>query len=301
MQRIFILFTLCLFAGIVVSQDHNGFIGTWIDNFGLTYKLCITEGQTRLEGAYNNFGIIQADLTDFSESATGNFYETYYQTDNECPRGDFNWHINGDTITGDYTCFDSLSGGEWTLTRVIPDDRPSHSECYVLLDSADDNDIEGAWNYNFADDDDEWDICIDGDDFFASYGEQGAVGSTYQFGKVFEGNRVLSGSYITIIDSYGNIQTGGSLIMLTEKTDLSSFNWVSPNTLSQVLTASSGSHFVTSDVEKVGNTEFRACERNADLSVGYDDDDDYYLSEDSSSANILSVGFACIVGIFALF
>merc|ERR1712137_1314089 len=221
MQRSLVFLAFCLLASFAAAQDHDGFIGTWIDNFGQTVKLCVTEGQPRLEGSYNQFGLIQADLSDFGETANGNWYDTYYQTDDECPRGEFSWHVNGNKITGQYTCFDGLSGGVWTLDRVIPQERPSHSECFVLSDTADDDDISGAWNLD-GDvlDDDDWDICIDDNQFTASYGGVGEVGSTYQFGRVFENGRILSGSYITVADNYGNIELGGSTLMLTEKPDL---------------------------------------------------------------------------------
>eukprot|EP00339_Tiarina_fusa_P002025 CAMPEP_0117033774 /NCGR_PEP_ID=MMETSP0472-20121206/24107_1 /TAXON_ID=693140 ORGANISM="Tiarina fusus, Strain LIS" /NCGR_SAMPLE_ID=MMETSP0472 /ASSEMBLY_ACC=CAM_ASM_000603 /LENGTH=305 /DNA_ID=CAMNT_0004742785 /DNA_START=28 /DNA_END=945 /DNA_ORIENTATION=- len=298
MQRFFVLFALCLLASFTVAQDHDGFIGVWVDNFGETVKLCITEGQTRLEGTYNQFGLIQADLSDFSETANGKFYDTYYQTDDECPRGDFTWHVNGNTITGHYSCFDGLEGGDWVLNRVIPQETPSHAECNVLSDSADDDDIEGAWNLDGnIEDDDDWNICLDGEQFTASHGEPGTVGSTYQFGRVFENGRILSGSYITVLDNYGNIGLGGTTIFLSEKTALSSFNWVSPNSVSQVIQAPPGSFFSISDVDKIGDTTSALCNRNSFLAVGYYDDDDFVPVFKSSPASVLSVSVAFVFAV----
>jgi len=301
MQRSLVFLAFCLLASFAAAQDHDGFIGTWIDNFGQTVKLCVTEGQTRLEGSYNQFGLIQADLSDFGETANGNWYDTYYQTDDECPRGEFSWHVNGNKITGQYTCFDGLSGGVWTLDRVIPQERPSHSECFVLSDTADDDDISGAWNLD-GDvlDDDDWDICIDDNQFTASYGGVGEVGSTYQFGRVFENGRILSGSYITVADNYGNIELGGSTLMLTEKTGLSSFNWVAPNTLDQVLQAPAGSQFTVSDISKISESSDAQCNRNAFLATGYYDDDDFVPVFRSSPASVLSISAALLIGVLAL-
>jgi len=302
MQRSLVFLAFCLLASFAAAQDHDGFIGTWVDNFGNTVKLCITEGQTRLEGSYNQFGLVQGVLSDFSETANGNWYETFYQTDDECPRGDFTWHVNGNTISGHWTCFDGLSGGEWNLDRVIPQERPSSAECYVLSDTADDNDIAGAWNLDGEGaDDDDWDICIDDDgQFTASYGGVGEVGSTYQFGRVFEDGRVLSGSYITIADNYGNIELGGTTIMLTEKTGLSSFNWVAPNSVNQVLQAPEGSHFEVAEVSKLDGTTQASCDRNQFLTVGYEDDDDFVPRFQSSPASALSLSVALLVAVLAL-
>merc|ERR1712227_259283 len=91
-----------------------------------------------------------ADLLDFGESATGTFYNTRYQTDDECPRGDFNWHLNGNTVRGSWVCYDHLSGGDWTLDRIIPQDRPSESECFTINDSANRNALHGAWDYDLV-------------------------------------------------------------------------------------------------------------------------------------------------------
>lgn len=280
-------FLFVFFFKIIVTQDHNGFVGTWVDNFGFTVQLCITDGQATLEGTYNEFGLIKADLLDFGESATGTFYNTRYQTDDECPRGDFNWHLNGNTVRGSWVCYDHLSGGEWTLDRIIPQDRPSESECFTINDSANRNALHGAWDYDFSyvDDDDDWDICIDGDVWFASYGEPGTVGSTYQFGEVFEDGLLLSGSYLTIVDSYGSIQAGGVTIELTEKTDVLSFNWVSPSTNTQAIQGSSAAHFTWNGIQQSPRDSTGSdCERNAFLSIGYYDDDDYIPNLESSGS-----------------
>merc|ERR1711991_1278019 len=84
---------------------------------------------------------------------------------------------------------------------------------------------------------------------FASYGEPGTVGSTYQFGEVFEDGLLLSGSYLTIVDSYGSIQAGGVTIELTEKTDVVSFNWVSPSTNAQAIQSSGAAHFTWNGIQ----------------------------------------------------
>jgi len=222
---LFVLFVSCLLVTLAFGQDHDGFIGVWSDNFGQTVNLCITEGQTKLEGSYNEFGLIQGALSDFGETANGFWYETFYQTDDECPWGEFTWHVNGNKITGHWSCFDGLSGGDWNLDRIIPQQRPSDAECFVLSNDLSGDDIEGAWNLDqYIGNGDDWDICIDGDSFVASYGEPGTVGSTYQFGRLHEDNRIARGSYVTVADNYGNIQLGGSMIFLTEETGLSSFN-----------------------------------------------------------------------------
>ena len=281
-------------------MDFNDFQGTWIDNNGLTVKLCVTD--RGLEGNVADFGIIQANLDDEFETAQGRFYFTYYQTDDQCPRGEFNWHVNGNKIQGRFVCYDSLSGGEWNLDRVIPQETPSDAECLALAEASQDGSVAGTWDrVNFADD---WDICIEGDEFVASYGNPGEVGSGYQFGRVFEEGRVLSGSYIEIANSYGFLQLGGVTLGYTVDETLTSFQWASPNSIAIVAATSDLASAATFGATRVSSSATQtACNRNAFLATGYEDDDDvvFYIDDDSSASvlqMVLGFGIAVVAALF---
>jgi len=298
MQRILIAFAL-LFALAAAQVDFNDFQGTWTDNYGLTVKLCVTD--RGLEGSISNFGFIQANLDDQFETANGRFYLSYYQTDDECPRGDFSWHVNGNKIQGRFVCYDSLSGGEWILDRVVPQNNPSDAECAALAEQAQLNTVAGSWDrVNFPDD---WDICIDGDNFVASYGVPGQIGSGYQFGRVFEEGRILSGSYIEIANAYGFLQLGGVSIGYAVDQTLTSYQWGSPNSLAFVAATGGNGGSATLGATLIGSATQSSCNRNAFLATGYHDDDDvvFYFDDDSSSSTlqmIVGFGVALVAALF---
>jgi len=236
---------LFLFLSLSCGSPQ-GFIGQWLDNFGWTHNLCVTHNQTRLEGSYNNFGIIQGDIvsqtgTTEKETVRGNWFEAWYVWNPNCRRGDFIWHINGNDIIGNYTCFDDLQGGYWNLTKISPQVNPTNEQCLVLGTVSN---AAGHWKPTVKTD--SLDICLYDNNtltvnktagsFEASYdvitgdlNNADKIKATgYVFGQQYLNGRVLQGSYITQLSVGAPLIAGGCIFIYRDNDTLTLLNYRAP-------------------------------------------------------------------------
>jgi len=288
-----------IFCGSAFCAGDD-FIGVWTDNFGYTLNLCLTNGGSRLEGAYNEFGLIQADVTDAGETATGSYYETSYFSSPLCSYGRFSFSVSGNLIVGTYACWDGLSGGDWNASRVIPQETPSLADCVVLAEGGS---LKGQWAKS-PQVQNNWDICINGDQFEASFtSNDGQPG--YQWGDIFYDGRLLQGSYSLQLDEDGHRTKGGILLTLYQDGSLFSFAWKDPITTDGILNfydpETYRQHQTLEFIQPTGSASKKDCSRNKFLKTG--DDADYFIGFDSiSTSEVLSVSVLAVFAIaFALF
>jgi hypothetical protein len=285
-----LIVALILCSGVAYGQDDD-FIGTWLDNFGYTLNLCLTNDGTRLQGSYNEYGLIQMDVTDGGASAYGSWYETSYFSDTYCPYGKASFAVTGNTIVGTYACWDGTSGGDWNASRIVPQETPTLSDCAAIARKGS---LEGLWTRdgNVIND---YAICVNGDQFEASFvTEDGNDG--YQWGDVFFGGRLLQGSYSYILDKAGRRQVGGTLIGLFQDDSLFTYNWKKPIEDDNIFdyTSESNTHRTLRFVERAGSTSNGQCTRNKYLKTG-DDADDFAGFVYESGAEVLVFSFMTLL------
>jgi len=291
MHYSFALVALLLVSAVSCQNETLGFEGTWIDNFGFSWSLCVTNNGASAAGSYSQFGLMRGDLTDDQTTLTGTWYETHFYSDDVCPYGDFSFHVDGNSITGEYACWDGTSGGEWSASRIHPVQDPALSDCVA---GARNGDLEGQWALS---DLTNFDICINGDQFQASYEVNN--NPFYAYGDVFMSGRLLQGSAVEQLRG-DNIKTYGTLISLFVDDSLFSFNWVTPITTPDVLAQNPAQYDTYQFVQRKSDSSPRAdCARYNYLKLG-DDEDDFMYYESESSAPILSGSIVIIAAVLAM-
>jgi len=290
MVRSFVLLALLL-VGFVVAQDiSDDYRGTWLDNFGYTWSLCITNGGDRVEGSYSEYGLIRGDLSSDKKDLTGSWYETSFYNETTCPYGTATFRVNGNFITGNYACWDGSSGGDWNASRIIPQVIPSLQDCVVQADSGS---LVGKWGLT---DINVINLCITGNQFFGSYHNNGFP--TYVYGDVFYNGKLFQGSTVQQLDE-DTIVTGGALISLYDDGSLYAFNWQNPITQGRVLAANPDNHKTVQNVPRISSKSKNAdCQQYDFLKLG--DDEDQFMYYPSSGANSLIVSMVAMLGLLVL-
>ena len=286
-----------LFCGSAFC-DGTDFIGVWTDTNGYTLNLCLTNGGTRLEGSFNEYGLIQADVYDNGATAIGSYYVTNYFSSPLCAYGRFSWAVDGDQISGTFACWDGLSGGDWNASRVFPQQTPSLADCVILAEGGN---LEGQWAKPPQLQND-WDICVHGDQFEASFVTDGGDPG-YQWGDVFYNGRLLQGSYVIQTDELGHRTKGGILISLYQDGSLFSFGWTDPITQTAILdfedTNSEGiEHRALTFIQPTGSATSSDCSRNKFLKTG--DDADQFIGFDPLTVDAGEILTVSIMAILAL-
>ena len=257
----------------IVQLGESSFAGTWLDSRGYTISLCITKGD-KLQGSYQEFGIIQGDISKDGTTVQGTWYEARNPL-SACPYGGFTFKLqNSNHWEGNFDCADETNADNyiWNGDRYSPDIVPSAIDCAILSDKGK---IRGAYVVDPSISTD-WDICTSGGtDYTSSYECDSNLDCFgYEEGFIYENGRVLLGGFTNVYPD-GNTVDGSAIVALLNDSTLVHFQWASPITEARVIAYSQ--HVAEYDIAYSNTTGKSECNRNVEIYS------DLYLHFSSSS------------------
>jgi hypothetical protein len=261
-------FTLALFlAYFVCVQGSASWTGTWLDNRNYTVSLCETTDGKKLQGSYEQFGIIQGKISDDGKYAQGRWYEARNPlSESPCPTGGFSFRlIDADQWVGNYDCADQHGGDnfDWNGGRYAPDIIPSRLDCAVLNDELDVN-VRGSWIVSpsiltF------WDICAYKSEhkYISSYECDTQLNCKgYEQGFVYEDGKVMIGEFTNDYPDSNSVD-GTAISALLYNGQIVHYQWASPISSSKVLSGTQ--HIAEFNITYAGDTVDSLCVRNQDV------------------------------------